>query len=231
MQPEAPLSTDGNASARVAAGLRGFGAVGILAILAIAAGTAVSAVIGAVLVLVWLRWSRTEWREIGYVRPRSWIGDLAIGVVAGGLLKLLQKSIVMPLLGAAAVNPTYHYLAGNAAAIPGILLMVIVGGGFAEETVYRGYLFERLGKLLGTGVGAKALIVLVSSALFALAHYPEQGLPGMQQAMMTGAVFGTIFAATGRIWLPMCMHVAYDLVAIAMIYWDLETAVAHWVFG
>jgi membrane protease YdiL (CAAX protease family) len=159
------------------------------------------------------------------------MGDLVIGVPAGCLLKLLQKSVAMPLIGAEATNPAYHYLVGNAAALPGILLMVIVGGGFAEETVYRGYLFERLGKLLGTGIGAKGLIVLVTAGLFALAHYPEQGFPGAQQALMTGAVFGTIFAATGRIWLLMCMHVAYDLVAVAIIYWNLEAAVAHFIFN
>lgn len=231
MQPEASLNADGLGWARFAARLRGFGPLGILAILVIAAGAALSPVIGAVMVLGWVKWSRTEWKKIGYVRPQSWMGELAIGVVAGCLLKLLLKSVAMPLLGAEATNPAYHYLAGNAAALPGILLMVIVGGGFAEETVYRGYLFERLGKLLGTGIGAKGLIVLVTAFLFALAHYPEQGLPGVQQALMTGIVFGTIFAATGRIWLLMCMHVAYDLVAVAIIYWNLETAVAHFIFN
>lgn len=225
------LNADGYGWARFAVRLRGFGPVGILAIFVIAVGTALTAVVGAVLVLGWVKWSRIEWREIGYVRPRSWIGDLTIGIVAGCLLKLLVKSVAMPLLGAEATNPTYHYLAGNVAALPGILLMVIVGGGFAEETVYRGYLFERLGKLLGTGIGAKGLIVLITAGLFALAHYPEQGVPGTQQALMTGVVFGTVFAATGRIWLLMCMHVAYDLVAIAIIYWNLETAVAHFMFN
>ena len=231
MQPEASLNAEGYRSARFAASLRGFGPLGILAILAIAVGTASTAVVGAALVLGWVKWSRTEWREIGYVRPRSWMGDLAIGVVAGCLLKLLLKSVAMPLLGADATNPAYHYLAGNAAALPGILLMVIVGGGFAEETVYRGYLFERLGKLLGTGIGARGLFVLVSAFLFALAHYPEQGFPGAEQALMTGVVFGAIFSATGRIWLLMCTHVAYDLVAVAIIYWNLETAVAHFIFN
>ena len=28
---------------------------------------------------------------------------------------------------------------------------MIVGAGFGEETIFRGYLFERLGKLFGTG--------------------------------------------------------------------------------
>ena len=36
-----------------------------------------------------------------------------------------------------------------------MLFAVIVGAGFGEETVFRGYLFERLGKLFGPGVAPK----------------------------------------------------------------------------
>ena len=48
--------------------------------------------------------------------------------------------------------------------------------------------------------------------------------------LITGLVFGTIFAATGQIWMVMCAHAAFDLAAIAIIYWNLEAAVAHLVF-
>ena len=136
----------------------------------------------------------------------------------------------MPLLGAPAINPAYHYLAGNRAALPGVVFTMIVGAGFAEETLFRGYLFERLGKLVGTGIGAKVFIVLLTSALFALGHYANLGLPGVEQAMITGLVFGTIFAITGRIWMVMCAHAAFDLAAVAIIYWNLEGAAARLVF-
>jgi len=43
-------------------------------------------------------------------------------------------------------------------------------------------------------------------------------------------VYGTIFAATGRIWVLMFAHAAFDLTALWMIYWNLETRVAHLVF-
>jgi membrane protease YdiL (CAAX protease family) len=47
---------------------------------------------------------------------------------------------------------------------------------------------------------------------------------------MTGLVFGSIFAATGSLWVPICAHAAFDLTALAIIYLDLETAVAHLFF-
>jgi uncharacterized protein len=111
-----------------------------------------------------------------------------------------------------------------------MVFTMVVGAGFAEETLFRGYLFERLRKLFGAGAGAGVSIVLLTSALFALGHYSNQGLPGVEQAMITGLVFGTIFAITGRIWMVMCAHAAFDLAAVAIIYWNLEVTVAHLVF-
>jgi membrane protease YdiL (CAAX protease family) len=186
--------------------------------------------LGAVLALLWVRWSRTPWQEIGFVRPRSWVRDLAVGIAFGIGFKLLLKAIVMPLFGAPAINPAYHYLAGNPAALPGAVYLLIAGGGFGEEVVFRGFLFERFGKLFGSGVGAKAGIVLLTAGVFALAHYPDQGLPGVEQAAITGLAFGTIFAVTGRIWIPMFAHAAFDLTALALIYWNLESGVAHLIF-
>jgi membrane protease YdiL (CAAX protease family) len=80
-----------------------------------------------------------------------------------------------------------------------MVFTMIVGAGFAEETIFRGYLFERLGKLFGTGAGAKVSIVLLTSALFAQGHDSNLGLAGVEQAMITGLVFGTIFAVTRQI--------------------------------
>ena len=193
-------------------------------------GALVNPLLGAAMVLGWTWRSKTPWHEIGFVRPNGWIGGLAAGFAFGCAFKVLLKAVVMPLFGAAAINPAYHYLAGNAAALPGMLFAVVVSAGFGEETVYRGYLFERLGKLLGTGFNARAFIVLFGAGLFGLAHYSDQGLAGVEQAVISGLAFGTIFAVTGRIWMPMCAHAAFDLTAVAIIYLNLESEVAHFVF-
>ncbi|HEV2750630.1 MAG TPA: type II CAAX endopeptidase family protein [Gemmatimonadales bacterium] len=217
-----------------AAQLRGFGPTGVVALLAILlSGTPsvgrVAVPLGALLVLAWARRSGTPWNEIGYVPPKSWIASIAIGLAVGVPFKFLMKAVVMPLLGANPINRTYHYLAGNRAILPAAVWAMLVAG-FGEETVFRGYLFERLGKLIAARPGAKAAILLLTSGLFALAHYPDQGLAGAEQAMCTGLVFGTIFIVTGQIWIPMIAHAAYDLTALAMIYGNVESAVAHWVF-
>ena len=223
--PAPPLPGD-----LLAARLRGFGPLGIVTMLVIIALGPILEPLGAILVLAWVRRSHTPWSEIGYVRPKSWIGALAVGVPLGIAFKFLMKVIVMPLLGAPAINTAYHYLAGNRAALPGVVFTMIVGAGFAEETLFRGYLFERLGKLFGRGVGATTAIVLLTSAWFGLIHYPVQGLAGAEQAAIVGLVYGTIFARTGRIWMLMFAHAAFDVTAVLMIYWNLESSVAHLVF-
>ncbi|MFN2398550.1 MAG: lysostaphin resistance A-like protein [Gemmatimonadaceae bacterium] len=215
---------------RVAGGLRGFGPIGILATLVILAGNFVVVPLSAVLVLVWVRRSRTPWREIGYVRPASWVLSVVAGILFGIAFKVLMKAIVMPLLGADPVNQAYHHLVGNRAALPGMLYLIIAGAGFGEETVFRGWMFERFDKLFGQSGWAKALTVLLTSVLFGLAHYVEQGLAGAEQGAIFGLVFGTIFAVTGRIWMLMVAHAAFDLTALAIIYWDLESIVAHFIF-
>ena len=224
------LTISRSRDAEFAASLRGFGPAGIVAMLAVLAGNAIFLPGSAALVLLWVWRSRTPWREIGYVPPASWFRTVTIGILFGVAFKMLMKALVMPLLGAPETNQAFHYLAGNRGAIPYALYAMVVGAGFGEETVFRGYLFERFGTLLGPGAGAKLVIVLLTSTWFGLDHYAMQGLAGAEQATIVGLVFGTIMAVTGRIWVLMIAHAAFDLTAYAIIYWGFESAVAHLIF-
>src|SRR5215470_5678114 len=87
--------TDQPARDEWAARLRGFGPAGLLAMAVVPfAGTAL---IGAILVLLWARLTRTPWRDLGYVPPRSWTRDIAVGILFGGVFKFVMKALVMPL--------------------------------------------------------------------------------------------------------------------------------------
>ena len=214
-------------SAETARQLRGYGWVGILAILVILAGNLLFVPLSALLVLAWAQASETPWSAIGFVRPKSWVRSVAIGLVFGAFLKLALKAVVMPLLGAPAVNAHFQFLAGNpGAAMRFVLYAVIIGAGFGEETVFRGFLFERLGTLLGTSRRATIAIVVLTAVLFANAHW-NQGLPGVEQAAVTGLVFGGMYALTGELVIVMVTHAAFDVMAVALIYWNLESRIAH----
>jgi uncharacterized protein len=210
--------------------LRGFGPVGLLAIVLILLGNFIFIPLSALLVLWWRHLSRTSWRALGFVRPRSWIRTIAVGILFGALLKFAMKAVVMPLLGADPINQAYRHLTGNKAAIPLALYGLTIGAGFGEETLFRGYFFERLGKLFGSSVVAKIAIVLITAVVFGVVHYTVQGITGVEQATIVGLVFGGIFAITGQIFTLMIAHAAFDLTAYAMIYWGLETRIAHLIF-
>jgi membrane protease YdiL (CAAX protease family) len=214
----------------ISVALRGFGIVGIVAILIILGGNLLFVPLSGILVLVWASISKTPWRDLGLVRPRSWLGTIALGVVFGVALKFAMKSIVMPLLGAPPVNGPFHFLAHNPAEIPWMLYVIIIGAGFGEEMLFRGWAFERFGKLLGRAWPARVIAVLFTAVWFGQEHYGFQGMFGAQQATIVGLIFGSVFAVTGRLYLLMIAHVAFDLAAYAMIYWDFETAVAHFFF-
>jgi len=207
--------------------LRGFGPIGLIAIVVILlAGN----IVGAALVLIWVWASRTPWRALGFVESKRWVSDLAVGVAAGAVFKLLMKAVVMPLLGFEPINAAYHYLSENTAALPAMFFMVIVGAGFGEETIWRGFLFERLRTLLGNSRRATAATLVVPAILFGVAHYREQGLAGAVQSTTTGLAFGIAFLMSGRIWPVMIAHAAFDVTAVLMIYLNLEEPIARLLF-
>ena len=221
----APPEDDG-----LAAQLRGFGPAWWLSFVLVLAAALVSPGLAALVVLAWAHRSHTPWSDLGFVRPASWTRTILGGIALGAAFKLLLKALVMPLLGAPPINAAFHDLAHEPRAVPGFLFLLLFGAGFGEETLFRGYLFERLGRLMGSGLPARTATVLITSTLFAAAHIITQGRYGAEQAFITGAVFGTMFAATRRLPLIMVAHAAFDVTAYAIIYFDVETAVAHWIF-
>lgn len=218
-----------------AARLRGFGIIGILSIILILVGGnlfiggIVFIPLGGFFVLVWTLRSKTPWSALGFIPPKSWVGTIATGLVFGIGFKLFMKAVVMPVLGADAINQTYHFLSGNKTMLPAALFFMLVAG-LSEETVFRGFLFERFGKLFRPGLWSKTFIVLITAGLFGLGHLADQGFAGFEQATIVGLVYGTIYANTGKIWMLIIAHAAFDITAVAIIYGNLELQIAHFFF-
>jgi membrane protease YdiL (CAAX protease family) len=128
--------------------------------LAIFASSVLGFIVTAILVFVWARHSNTPLRALGFRKPPHPAATLLAGLALGVTLKLALKSIAMPLLGAPAINQTYHYVVGNVAALPLLIATVLISAAFGEEVFFRGYLFERLGTLLGASRAALFATVL-----------------------------------------------------------------------
>ena len=204
--------------------LRGFGPLGVSSIVVI---LLTGNLVGAALTVIWARLSRTPWSALGFVRPRHWLLEVTTAAMCGVAFRVLMKAVVMPALGFPAVNQAYHFLAGNRTALPATLAMMIVGAGFGEETIWRGFLFERARTLLGTSRPALAATLVLTSLLFGSAHLLNQGWPGATQAAITGFAFGLAYLRLRRIWPVMVAHAAFDITAVLIIYWNLEETMAH----
>jgi hypothetical protein len=79
-----------------------------------------------VLALIWARLSRTPWRELGFVRPKSWTVTVAGALLFGIVFKLAMKAVVMPLLGAPPTNQAFRFVIGNPAALPEMLYVILI---------------------------------------------------------------------------------------------------------
>lgn len=211
--------------------LAGFGPVGIGAFAIIMLVSLLLAPIGGLLIVLWAFLSRTPMRDVGLVKPKSWIADIVFGVALGIGLKFAMKAIVLPLLGAPAVNQAFHYLASDNRSAIVFAAYAIFGAGFGEEMIFRGFLFERSAKLFGSGTLQSILTLIVVTAVFALLHF-KQGLGGIENAAVTGLVVGAVYLSNGRRLLPlMVAHATFDLTALAMILLNLELPVSKLVFG
>jgi len=223
-----PSSPDSPPRSRFAAQLRGPLGFVLIPVAFLAGNTIVAGYLlplGALLVLAWAFASRTPLRDIGYARPRNWLFTIAVGIAIGVVLKFAMKAVVMPVLGAPPTNIAYQHLVGNTHLIVATLWTMIIVG-FAEETLWRGFLFERLRRLIGDSRRAAGSMLVLTSLLFGLAHYPNQGWPGVEQSIVTGLVFGGACLVTRNLWLAIIAHSSFDLAAYALIFWGLETRVA-----
>lgn len=210
--------------------LGGFGPAGLAAFAIIMLASLSLAPIGGVLIIVWAWLSRTPLRDIGLVRPKSWIADIVFGIALGLALKFAMKAFVLPLLGAPAVNQAYHYLVSDRRAVIIAVAYVIFGAGFGEELIFHGFLFERSAKLFGRGALQSILTLLCVTTFFASLHY-QQGLGGIENAAVTGLVVGAVYLLNGRRLFPvMVAHATFDLAALAMILLNLELPVSRLLF-
>lgn len=169
-------------------------------------------VVSILIITIILKIRGSGWRQIGMARPQSWKRTILLGI--GVLLAMLVMNIALQIIASnlpgAEVQPIdqsrFNLLNGNLA-----LFLLFVGAAwttiaFGEEMFYRAFLITQLGNVLSGSKLGSALVLLVSSMIFGLAHWVEGPL-GVINTFAMGLILGTAYLLSGRnLWITIIAH-------------------------
>ncbi|MFZ1134996.1 MAG: type II CAAX endopeptidase family protein [Candidatus Korobacteraceae bacterium] len=169
-----------------------------------------------------LRWRGLGWRDVGLARPANWRRTIAIGVVCGVGMELLELFVTQPLLvkltGKMPDFSDLGELHGNWKLTLLFIALSWTLAAFGEEMVYRGYLMNRVAGLFRKPKVAWTISLVVVSFVFGLGHI-DQGVTGQVENMIDGLLLGVIFLATGcNMWAAIIAHGVTDTVDILLMY-------------
>ena len=150
---------------------------------------------------------RIEGRDALELRGPGSAREFGAGAAFGALMFLAA-------LGMLAAAGVYGF---TGTGDPALLLksateMVFVA--LVEEILFRGVLFRLPERALGT-----RLALVVSAAIFALAHLPNAGVTALAVAntALAGLLFAAAYLVTRRLWLPIGMHFAWNFVSDGLL--------------
>jgi len=173
--------------------------------------------------VLWLR--RSNWREFGLKRPRSWLKTILLAV--GGLITVYFVVIVtMPLVTRLTGQPVdkspFDGLRENVPALIFSLLAVWTLAAFGEELIFRGYLMNTLARVLGNRNGGWIFACFINSILFGVGH-TYQGISGVILLGIVGLLYALFYLGSGRnLWVPILIHGLYDTSAFLVIFFNLD---------
>ena len=179
--------------------------------------------------------TRAPVRALGLGRPRSILRTILLGIAAGfGMLffsKLLLTPIAEALTGIPRDLSAFEFVRGDLASYLQLMPLIWIGAAICEEIVFRAFLIGRLETAFGGASRiATAAAVLLSSALFGLAH-TYQGPTGVLITGALGLIFACVYAYGGRnLWLNIVVHGIYDTLSLGLVLTSLDrtfTSIAH----
>jgi membrane protease YdiL (CAAX protease family) len=175
-------------------------------------------------VLGWisLRLRGQRWKDVGFTIAPNWPMLIFVGLLVGLGMEALELFVTQPaltkLLGKGPDLSPLNSLIGNTNKLVVGLVLFWVVAAFGEELVYRGYLMNRVAGVLGGSNGAWIASFIVMIIFFGFHHF-SQGVTGMSENMVDGAILGALYLATGRNLLaPIIAHGIQDTVDALLIY-------------
>lgn len=181
-----------------------------------------SLVAGFFVVLALTRRRGQRLSALGLYRPRRWITIPAWALVIL-VVHVLSQILVAPVLGRLLGVPEpdltrYDALRGNLTLFLITALGAMVTGGFMEEVIYRGFMIDRLARVLGGSRRALWGAALLCGLPFGLIHF-EWGFGGIVTTAVMGSILGLMYMITRRnLWPLVAAHATLDLLLMLQMY-------------
>lgn len=174
----------------------------------------------------WLRPGGLEQLALG--PPGSWSITLLSALGWGAAITLLTIGAVEPLVerwtGEAHDWSVVESVRSSWRSLMEVVAVVWIFVALLEELMFRGFLMLELKALLGESPLGLAANLLVSSAVFGLAH-AYQGPSGVWSTGLVGALLGGLFIFGGfNLWLPILTHGFIDTYSLIMMRLDWDRA-------
>ncbi len=209
----------------------------VLLALGLTVGIPAAGVIGAFIIAIAISLiarKHGSFRDMGFRSPESWPKLLGTTLVYGLIIQMVFTIIIEPglerLTGDAVDISVFDGVRGD---FVNFLLLMGLGwivGGFLEEFTFRGFIVGRVRWLLGSGVAATWVAVLVAAVPFGLAHL-YQGITGMIATGIIGFVLGAVYVYHRfNLWYSVFTHGFINTLGIISIYIDVDREMNRWLF-
>lgn len=163
-----------------------------------------------------------RWRDLGVsVEPawRRWLlVGLAVGVAMEGLELFVTQPALTALTGQGPDLSDFAILKANVTLYAVALGLTWTLAAVGEELVWRAWVLNRLRDLFGPGRVSWTAALALMSAAFGLAH-ADQGITGVIENTLNGAMLGGLYLATGRSLIaPVVAHGVTDTIDVSLIF-------------
>ncbi|MFI5283334.1 MAG: CPBP family intramembrane glutamic endopeptidase [Candidatus Dormibacterales bacterium] len=201
-----------------------FGRTGPTAYVAYQLGVAMLLVVLVIAVVRLGGWvDHRPWRLFGFVLERRWWQELTAGLVAGAAIPVAFLLFLL-VSGYATISAFGH---STKAPLGAALLVVAIGSGVTavqEEFIFRGYILRNAAEgLAGRIISARWATIIglvVSALLFMGFHTGAASGIYLLNYLLAGLALGLAFLLTGRLALPIGMHLANNFVGAVLLTSD-----------
>ena len=165
-----------------------------------------------------LRWRGEDWGRLGLHLPTDWrwfCRRLAVALlVMFGAAYVVRHGVIAPLhLQSTGASP-FSGVQGNVSAFVAALTYAAFGAGLNEELQFRGFLQDRVTRILGSGTAAVHASVVVTALVFGLFHR-SLGAANVVYASLLGIVLGELYLWADRnLWVVVIVHSLFDVVRV-----------------